>query len=140
MNGIPSVQVDACIELRLLVPEQPSMPLPVSLRYGSCDPYAVTVQFHGADEQVEWVFARELLVAGLAGAEGLGDVRVRAVHDGRRDDVVIISLASPDGRADLEADAGDLRAFLVRTEQVVPLGGEHRFLDVDAELQQLLAG
>lgn len=139
MTGIPSVQIDTCIELRLLVPEQPSLPLPVSLRYGSCDPYAVTVQFHGADEQVEWVFARDLLAAGLAGEDGLGDVRVRAERDGFRD-VVIISLASPDGRADLEADARDLRAFLVRTEQVVPMGGEHHFLDVDAELQQLLAG
>lgn len=137
MNGIPSVEVDTAIELRLLVPEQPSLPLPVSLRYRSGDPYAVTVRFEGTQEQVEWVFARDLLAAGLDGADGLGDVRVRAVQDSG-EDVVIISLASPDGRADLEADAGDLRAFLNRTQQVVPLGAEHHFLDVDSELQELM--
>lgn len=139
MHSIPTVEVDTCIELRLLVPERPALPLPVSWRYRSGDPYAVTVCFHGADEQVEWVFARELLAAGLDGAAGFGDVEVRAVRDGGAD-VVMISLASPDGRAELEADAVELRSFLDRTRQVVPLGGEHRYVDVDAELEQLLAG
>lgn len=139
MNGDPTVEVDTSIELRLLVGEQPSLPLPVSLRYGASDPYAVTVRFYGPDEHVEWVFARELLALGLTGEQGLGDVKVRAVNE-RGTDVVIISLASPDGRADLEADAADLRAFLSSTERIVPMGAEHRFYDIDAEVESLLAG
>lgn len=140
MNGNPTVQVDTSIELRLLISEQPALPLQVSLRYGAADPYAVTVRFHGPEEHVEWVFARDLLASGLDGHGGLGDVQVRAVPDGGGDDVVIISLASPDGRADLEADATELRSFLQSTEQVVPLGAEHQFFDIDAEVESLLAG
>lgn len=141
MNGTPSADVDTSIELRLLLPEQPSLALPVSLLYESVDPYAVTVRFQGPEEQVEWVFARELLAAGLEGVDGLGDVQVRAVpaDPGGQHAHVIISLASPDGRAELEADPDDLRDFLVQTEQVVPRGGEHAFVDVDAELRELLA-
>ena len=139
MNGNPTVQVDTSIELRLLISEQPALPLRVSLRYGAADPYAVTVRFHGPEEHVEWVFARDLLASGLNGHGGVGDVQVRAVPAGGADEVVIISLASPDGHADLEASAAELRAFLHSTERVVPLGTEHRFFDIDAEVESLLA-
>lgn len=75
MNG--SGTVSAEVGLRLVVAEQTLVPLMASLYYSSKDPYAVRVAFHiGTDEPVEWIFARDLLAAGLTATEGDGDVRV----------------------------------------------------------------
>lgn len=69
--------VSAEVGLRLVVAEQTLVPLVASLYYSDRDPYAVRVAFHvGTDEPVEWIFARDLLAAGLTAAEGDGDVRV----------------------------------------------------------------
>jgi hypothetical protein len=126
------------IELRLRVPQQQVLPLPVQLGYGSDDPYAVSVAFQGPDEVVTWVFARDLLAEGLLAPGGEGDVTVRPEF-GPNGEVLVIGLASPDGEAELEADADDVRDFLARTEQVLPRGQEHTVIDFDAELAQLLA-
>ncbi len=126
------------IELRLRVPQQQVLPLPVQLQYGSDDPYAVSVAFQGPDEVVTWVFARDLLAEGLDAPGGEGDVTVRPER-GPFGDVLVIGLASPDGQAELEADAAAVRDFLRRTEQVLPRGQEHTVIDIDAELSQLLA-
>ncbi len=74
------------------------------LRYDTADPYAVHATFHtGAEETVEWVFARDLLAEACTGP-GTGDVRVwpsRSHGQG----VVCIALSSPEGEALLEAPA-----------------------------------
>ena len=73
------------------------------------------------------MFARDLLADGLDQPLGDGDVTVRPHrHDGR--DVLIIGLASPDGAAELEADAAEVRAFVELCESVLPRGrgGRHR--------------
>ena len=45
--------------------------------YSGKDPYAVRMAFHvGTDEPVEWIFARDLLAAGIESRQGEGDVQV----------------------------------------------------------------
>ncbi len=138
MSLTPRAAVAVPMELRLQVPSQQSLPLPVYLRYCVDDPYAVSVAFQGPDEEVTWVFARDLLADGLEKPLGDGDVTVRPHrHDGR--DVLVIGLASPDGAAELEADAAEVRAFVELCESVLPRGREHTVLDLDAALEELLA-
>lgn len=144
MSRQPSVDIDSSVQLRLLVPHQAPRPLAAVLRFRSNDPFAVTVCFTGTGEAVEWVFARDLLTRALAhGHCGEGDVRVRLLlpPGGQAGDALAlrITLASPDGHAEIEADVCDFRHFLERAEFVVPGGSENRFVDVDAELALLLA-
>ena len=100
------------LHLRLVVSSESSLPVPAGLRYDTADPYAVHATFHtGAEETVEWVFARDLLAEGLHRPTGTGDVRVwpsRSHGQG----VVCIALSSPEGEALLEAPARALESFL----------------------------
>jgi len=68
--------VSAELGLMLVVPQHTTVPLVASLFYSGDDPYAVRMAFHvGTDEPVEWIFARDLLAAGMAEPAGEGDVR-----------------------------------------------------------------
>src|SRR5216683_6375399 len=106
-----STTVSAELGLRLVVKEQTIVPLVASLYYSGSDPYAIRMAFHvGMDEPVEWIFARDLLAAGLKSREGAGDVRVwpSAAADaddelGVEGDVLNIELSSPFGQAHFEA-------------------------------------
>src|SRR5437879_43187 len=69
--------ISAELGLRLVVPQQTIVPLVASMYYCGADPYAVRMAFHvGTDEPVEWIFARDLLAAGIKAREGDGDVHV----------------------------------------------------------------
>jgi starch synthase len=71
--------ITAELELHLVVPGGPSLPVLADLRYESNDPWAVRVAFQTGGEGdgvVEWMFARQLLTDGVAQATGEGDVRV----------------------------------------------------------------
>jgi hypothetical protein len=134
----PHVDVESSVQLRLVVADADAVPLPVSLRYSACDPYAVRAVFSGDGMEVEWVFARDLLRTGLASPVGDGDVHVWPSWGTGRE-LLMISLTSPDGQAVLEATADDVRSFLDRTAVVVPDGQESGHLDLDAALARLLA-
>jgi hypothetical protein len=133
----PQVDVEASVQLRLVVADADAVPLPVSLRYSAADPYAVRAVFSGDGMEVEWVFARDLLRTGLATPIGDGDVHVWPSWGTGRE-LVMISLTSPDGQAVLEASAEDVRTFLDRTAVVVPDGEESLYLDLDAAVARLL--
>jgi len=129
------------LDLRLVVPGGPSLPVVAAVRYDAADPWAVRVAFHtGAegDGVVEWIFARSLLSDGVAGPVGEGDVRVWPALQGR-EQVVHLAMASPSGSALFEMDRGELVAFLQRTYSAVPTGAESAAVDVDAELALLLS-
>src|SRR5436305_9028670 len=65
--------VTAVIELRLVVPGSPSLPVTADVSFDHRDPYAVRVAFHtGASDVVEWTFARTLLTDGVTRAVGEG--------------------------------------------------------------------
>src|ERR1044072_6700001 len=132
------------LHLRLVVSSEPPLPPPAGLRYDPADPYAVHATFHtGAEETVEWVFARDLLAEGLHRPTGTGDVRgwparshgqggrcLASTSPGRRGrgacgfgpsggrgrGVVCLALAPGGGGALPEAPARALESFLKRTD------------------------
>ena len=133
-----SASVSAELGLSLVVPEHGAVPLVASLSYSADDPYAIRMAFHvGADEPVELIFARDLLAAGLQSAAGEGDVQVwPTLEDGL--ELLNLALSSPFGEAHFEAPRSETSAFLARTYQVVAAGRESDYLDLDAELDDLL--
>jgi hypothetical protein len=139
MNPIASVSTE--LELRLVVPGGPSLPVLAGLRYEAGDPWAVHVTFQTGGEEdgtVEWMFARELLTDGVREAVGEGDIRVwPSMAGGER--VVNLAMASPSGSALFEIDRDALVEFLQQTYLAVPTGSEEDAVDLDAELARLLA-
>jgi Streptomyces sporulation and cell division protein, SsgA len=146
MSRNSSTTISAELGLRLVVPRQTIVPLMASMYYSGTDPYAVRMAFHvGTDEPVEWIFARDLLAAGIEARQGEGDVQVwpsptscAGTGGGDLGTVLNIELSSPFGQAHFEAPAEAMSAFLRRTYQIVPAGKESDFIDVDAELNDLL--
>ena len=153
MNRSSSTTISAELGLRLVVPQQTIVPLVASMFYSGSDPYAVRMAFHvGTDEPVEWIFARDLLAAGIESRQGEGDVHVwpspgPCSHSGDLDltgapqsgeKVLNIELSSPFGQAHFEAPAQAMAAFLRRTYQIVPAGQESGHIDIEAELNDLL--
>jgi hypothetical protein len=131
--------------LRLVVPQQTIVPLVASMYYNRTDPYAIRMAFHvGTDEPVEWIFARDLLAAGIEERQGEGDVQVWpsprscAADPAEAGSVLNIELSSPFGQAHFEAPAEAMAAFLRRTYQIVPAGKEGDFVDIETELNDLL--
>jgi sporulation and cell division protein SsgA len=156
MNRSSSTTISAELGLKLVVPQQTIVPLVASMYYSGSDPYAVRMAFHvGTDEPVEWIFARDLLAAGIESRQGEGDVQVwpsavsvaeagdldligTADPDDTRGKVLNIELSSPFGQAHFEAPAEAMSAFLQRTYQIVPAGQEGRYIDIETELNDLL--
>src|ERR1035438_427136 len=101
MNSSDTVSAE--LGLSLVVPEHGAVPLVASLYYSADDPYAIRMAFHvGMDEPVEWIFARDLLAAGLTEPTGEGDVRVWPAAMGNHR-VLNIRMSSPFGQAPFEA-------------------------------------
>jgi hypothetical protein len=156
MNRSSSTTISAELGLKLVVPQQTIVPLVASMYYSGSDPYAVRMAFHvGTDEPVEWIFARDLLAAGIESRQGKGDVQVwpspvsvaetgdldligTAEPQGTPGKVLNIELSSPFGQAHFEAPAEAMSAFLQRTYQIVPAGQESRYIDIETELNDLL--
>jgi Streptomyces sporulation and cell division protein, SsgA len=153
MNRSSSTTISAELGLRLVIPQQTIVPLVASVYYSGSDPYAVRMAFHvGTDEPVEWIFARDLLAAGIESRQGDGDVQVwpspMSCAEARDLDgatagetggkILNIELSSPFGQAHFEAPAQAISAFLKRTYQIVPPGRESSYIDIEAELNNLL--
>ncbi len=155
MNRSSSTTISAELGLKLVVPQQTIVPLVASLYYSGRDPYAVRMAFHvGTDEPVEWIFARDLLAAGINSRQGDGDVHVwpseqscaetegldsLGTGDGADGGGVLnIELSSPFGQAHFEAPTRAMAAFLDRTYQIVPAGQETDYIDIETELNDLL--
>src|SRR6266566_7250090 len=131
MNGSTTVSTE--LGLRLVVPEHTAVPLLASLSYHGDDPYAIRMAFHvGMDEPVEWIFARDLLIAGTQQLTGDGDVQVWPAA-GSEGEVLNIALSSPFGQALFEAPAPVVGDFLKRTYVLVPAGREDDFVDIENE-------
>lgn len=138
MTRIVTVRTE--LELRLVVPGGPSLPVLAGLSYAAADPWAVRVAFQTGGEGdglVEWLFARQLLTEGIAGTVGEGDVRVwPSMSQGDR--VINLAMASPSGSALFEIDRDALVEFLQQSYLAVPTGTEEDVVDLDAELALLL--
>lgn len=135
-----STTVSTELELQLVVPDGPPVPVRADLRYDIRDPWAVRVAFPTGGEDdtaVVWMFARRLLSDGLGRACGDGDVRVWPASGGPSS-VINLSMSSPTGSALFEIDRDQLVGFLQRTYVAVPTGAESEVVDLDAELALLL--
>jgi hypothetical protein len=113
--------------------------LPVRSRwtYVASQPFTITVAFQTDDDVwVEWMFARDLLVNGLVGAAGIGDVRLRPRRTHART-ALQLEISSPDGHALLEFDRESVQRFLEATLNIVPLGAESDHFDVDGLIDEI---
>ncbi|MEU6770841.1 SsgA family sporulation/cell division regulator [Streptomyces sp. NPDC046759] len=118
-----------------------AFPMIMNLRYEPSDPYVVHAAFTtdvDSDEPVEWIIGRDVLIDGLEGPAGEGDVRIWPTgEEGCRD--LYILLNPPSGTALLKAPAQEFKAFLQETEAVVPRGAELGHSDFDRLLAHFLA-
>ncbi|WP_406205939.1 SsgA family sporulation/cell division regulator [Kitasatospora sp. NBC_01560] len=131
---------EACavpLELRAVVCPGFTVSVAACLRYDRAEPYAVYLDNHvDLDEPITWMFARDLLAAGLNGWAGLGDVSVHP-GAGASSETLFIALGGDTGAVVLRAQAVLVRAFLDATERIVPSGTEGQHLDLDGLLHRL---
>lgn len=106
----------------------------VRLRWSAGDPLAVRVELVDAGHAGwgPWVVLRDTLRRGLSEPTGIGQVRVGPV--GRH---VTLTLRSAGRLLVTRLPADGLRAFLDRTEAVVPTGAEGCDQSLDATLDAL---
>ncbi len=108
------------------------------LGYNRQDGYAMTMTFMTGDEPLTWTFARDLMVTGMHAPVGDGDVRIApSISHGRA--VVLITLSSPDGSLLLEARSDEVAQFIESTLDLVPLGSENVYLELDELITQILS-
>ncbi|KJK55987.1 SsgA family sporulation/cell division regulator [Saccharothrix sp. ST-888] len=130
--------VQGHVVMNLVVSNELSFRIVVDLEYDPVDPYAIRLTFHlPGDAPVTWVFARELLLDGISGPAGEGDVHIHPV--GEELSEVCIMLRSPEGDALLRASSPPLIAFLAGTDRLVPMGEERTGGDLDAQLALILS-
>ncbi|AJE84074.1 MULTISPECIES: SsgA family sporulation/cell division regulator [Streptomyces] len=130
--------VQAEVMMSFLVSEELSFRIPVELRYETADPYAVRLTFHlPGDAPVTWAFGRELLIDGVGGPCGDGDVRI-APADPELLNEVLIKLQVGSDQAVFRAGVAPLVAFLDRTDKLVPLGQERALADFESHLDEAL--
>ncbi|MFE2414938.1 SsgA family sporulation/cell division regulator [Kitasatospora sp. NPDC059408] len=124
----------ARITMRLMTGDERSRLLEVGWSYRSDEPHAVALDFADFQPDATWTLSRDLLVAGLHGPAGEGDVHVAPFDDA----YVLIALADDEGVALLAASADAVARFLAATARIVPPGLEHTRIDWDRELKDLL--
>ncbi|MBB5934166.1 SsgA family sporulation/cell division regulator [Streptomyces zagrosensis] len=135
--------VQAEVTMTFFVSEELSFRIPVELGYDKADPYAVQFTFHlPGDAPVSWAFARELLLDGLSGPTGEGDVHICPAGPEELADTLIRLQVGAEG-ALFRVSAAPLVAFLDRTDRLVPVGSEEEASDsassLDAVLDRILA-
>ena len=113
------------------------------LRYDTRKPFELTMVFVDRGNVAIWLFARDLLVDGLTGPVGVGDVKVHPTPDGG----LVVSLTGDDaGNAgnrlstDMHFPAWPVQRFVEHCLALVPIGAEEPDADLDGELAALLGG
>ncbi|WP_405749111.1 SsgA family sporulation/cell division regulator [Streptomyces sp. NBC_01411] len=133
--GFPGLELK--IRMSLVAGPDLRVFVPVRLYYKNTDPYAVQFSFDVTpDDVVRWTFARELLDQGLTAPAGIGDVKITPI--GPHHNCFSIELESPHGYARLEGPAASVKAWIVKTFEVVPAGRESESVDIDSFLDDLL--
>jgi hypothetical protein len=142
MSSTDHGTVSARQDLRLIGPDDMTVPLACTMTYSRHDPYAVTMSLAvGTGAPVEWTFSRDLLAAALFAPVGLGDVRAwpSRPSTGGGERTLAIELGSPGEHARFEASAMGIGTFLAESYDLVPEGQEGDSLNLDAELAELLS-
>ncbi|MFF3171678.1 SsgA family sporulation/cell division regulator [Streptomyces sp. NPDC057900] len=135
-----SIVIEQSVQARMVASAPRMETLPAVLSYDRTDPFAIRMAFPAPatleGTEVSWEFSRELLAEGMDVPAGLGDVRIRPFGYDR----TVLEFHAPEGIAMVHVRTAELRRFLRRTEQLVPVGAERRFLDLDRSLTDLLDG
>ncbi|MFI5584564.1 SsgA family sporulation/cell division regulator [Amycolatopsis sp. NPDC051758] len=100
--------------------------------YTTADPWAVVLQLNG----VRWLFARDLLRAGLTEPAGDGDVEVMP-DTGGNPGLLNVRLSSPSGSVRLPVARGTVTSLLEAAYALVPAGCEAAAVDWPAEWARL---
>lgn len=112
-------------------------PLITRWTYRADDPFAVQLAVQTPRGRwMDWLLSRELLVNGLCGAAGDGDIRVSWQHMGGQE-MLRLEIRMADGLALLAVDRELVRRFVDATAELVPLGAESSRIDLDAEIAKL---
>jgi hypothetical protein len=117
------------------------LPISLELSWQRDDPWSITVGFctcHLGAEDAAWVIGRDLLIEGLAGPTGDGDIRLYPSGTDDHEYRLVIELTSPYGHAVLDVDGVELWEFLFATFRRVPAGEELLWVPVDEQLAELL--
>ncbi|MFG3136936.1 SsgA family sporulation/cell division regulator [Streptomyces sp. NPDC048211] len=135
-----STVIEQSVQARMVASAPQMETLPAVLSYDRTDPFAVRMAFPAPatlrGTEVSWEFSRELLATGMDAPAGVGDVRVRPFGYDR----TVLEFHAAEGIAMVHVRTAELRRFLRRAQQLVPAGAEHRFLDLDRNLTDLLDG
>lgn len=130
--------IEQAVQARLVASAPQMETVPATLRYDSRDPFAVSMAFPPPatleGTEVAWAFGRELLAQGMEESAGVGDVRIRPYGYDR----TVLEFHAPEGTAMVHIRTSDLRRFLKRSLELVPVGREHLHLDLDADLAELM--
>ncbi|MGW0791505.1 SsgA family sporulation/cell division regulator [Streptomyces sp. NPDC002911] len=132
--------IEQSVQARMVASAPRMETLPATLHYDRQDPFAVRMAFPGPatlkGTEVFWEFSRELLATGMDGPAGVGDVRVRPFGYDR----TVLEFHAAEGIAMVHVRTSELRRFLQRAQELVPVGDEYRFMDLDGDLTDLLGG
>jgi hypothetical protein len=130
--------IEQAVQARVVASAPTLETVPATLVYDRTDPFAVRMEFPPPATlegvEVTWEFSRELLARGMSEPAGIGDVRVRPFGYGR----TVMEFHAPEGTAMVHLRTAELRRFLGRCQELVPLGREHLYLDLDRDLAELL--
>ncbi len=105
--------------------------IPTRMIYSTADPYAVKLIFgHRSGlkkrEQVEWIFARDLLALGIFEETGDGDVRVGPI--GGTPEMAGLTLIGRESQVTLLVKKTAVAQFLDLTYGLCAQGDENRFM------------
>ncbi|MGV9263754.1 SsgA family sporulation/cell division regulator [Kitasatospora sp. NPDC003701] len=135
-SGAEATALD--LDLRAVVCPGLSVCVKARLRYDVTEPYAVYLDSHvDRAEPITWMFARELLAAGVTREVGIGDVSIRP-GTGEDAGTVLVALGGDEGSVVLRARAAEVMSFLRRADGLVPPGREHEYVDLDGLVRRLL--
>ncbi len=137
-RSIPTA-VTAELSLRMVVDSDRTVEVPCEFEYRSDEPYAVHATFRTGAADIEWTFARDLILEGMQRPSGEGDVVIWPEHQGT-EPLILLALNSPTGQAVLECDRAHLEHFMRRSFDIVAVGDEGGGLDIDRTIHLILGG
>jgi hypothetical protein len=125
------------LSARVLRPGSGSLAARLHLSYDPRDPYAVVMVIRVMDNQeVSWMFSRDLLAEGTRCSSGMGDVTVAPCPE-VPSDLLHMTLRNDVSSAVMEMRSVPIEEFLQSTYEVVPAGWEGMFLKVDDDVRAI---
>jgi len=125
------------LSARVLRPGTGSLAARIHLSYDPGDPYAVVlvIKVTGNDE-VRWMFSRDLLAEGTRCSSGIGDVTVAPCPEGPSA-LLHMTLRNDVSSAVMEMRLEPIKEFLRSTYELVAAGWEGTFLKVDDDIRAI---